>query len=391
MSVSRVFRPHQRSQMYARAVLMVHGIRFASITKDKANTDIFEPLPREELVTKFKSKLRDREFTPGSTQGGFPEFLAEPRDSFPLGVRIHNPYQASLAELTSKCMEFIEENHPQCPAILFRGLPARTADDFSTIAGKISGEPFSYEVGGSTYRQQVDKSAKTYTSSDEPPESTMDPHNEMSYLNTWPKKIFFYCIKEADDNCGGETPLVKNSELLSKLDPEVVAKCDEKGVRYVRYLPDKAHDEYMNWQHMFGTEDKQEAERVAKGKGYHVSWNETQDLCLWQNRPASIQHPLARNKIWFNQIAAMHSSYYHALPTFIGKGIPDEKCPSHTYYGDGSPIEPEVVQHIRVTTWSCAVGFQWRTGDLLALDNLAVQHGRIGYNGERKVLTYLTG
>ena len=51
---------------------------------------IFEPIPREELVTKFKSRLRDRQFLPGSSGGGFPEFLAEPRDSFPLGVRVNN-------------------------------------------------------------------------------------------------------------------------------------------------------------------------------------------------------------------------------------------------------------------------------------------------------------
>lgn len=141
---------------------------------------------------------------------------------------------------------------------------------------------------------------------------------------------------------------------------------------------------------MINDEIFQEAERRAKGKGYHLSWNETQDLRLWQNRPVSIQHPQTGNKIWFNQIAAMHSSYYQIMPTFIGKGIPDDECPSNTYYGDGSPIEPEVIQHIRATTWSCAVGFQWRAGDLLALDNLAVQHGRIGYSGERKVLAYLT-
>ena len=184
MLVSRVYHPHQGSQIFARAAFMVHGIRFASMNKSKTNTEIFEPLPREELVTKFKSKLRDREFTPGSTQGGFPEFLAEPRDSLPLGVRVHNPNQASLAQLTAKCMEFMEENHSQCPAILFRGLPARTADDFSTIAGNIPGKPLSYEVGGSTYRKQVDKSVKTYTASDDPLEVTMDTHNEMSYLNT---------------------------------------------------------------------------------------------------------------------------------------------------------------------------------------------------------------
>lgn len=64
-------------------------------------------------------------------------------------------------------------------------------------------------------------------------------------------------MKEAEDDCGGETPLVKNSDLISRLDPEVVRKFEEKGVRYVRYMPDKSNDEYMNWQHLFSTEDKQ--------------------------------------------------------------------------------------------------------------------------------------
>ncbi|KAJ7394310.1 hypothetical protein OS493_000112 [Desmophyllum pertusum] len=133
---------------------LAHIIRFASI--EKRQIPQIEPLPREELVTKFKTRLRDRQFAPGSTGGGFPEFLAEPRDSFPLGVRVHNPNQASLAELTAKCMEFVEENHPHSPAILFRGLPAQTADDFSIIAREIPGKPMVYE-GGSAFRTQLTK------------------------------------------------------------------------------------------------------------------------------------------------------------------------------------------------------------------------------------------
>ena len=94
----------------------------------------FKPIPREDLVTKFKSRLRDRQFLPDSSGGGFPEFLAEPRDSFPLGVRVKNSNQSSLAELAEKCMDFIQENFWRSPAILFRGLPAGTAEDFSIIA-----------------------------------------------------------------------------------------------------------------------------------------------------------------------------------------------------------------------------------------------------------------
>ena len=152
--------------------------------------DIFEPIPREELVTKFKSRLRDREFLPGSSGGGFPEFLAEPRDSFPLGVRVNNKSQSSLAELTAKCMEYVEKNFSRSPAILFRGLPAETTEDFSVIA-KASKMKCTYS-GGTGYRTLIDKEAGVATASDDPNEYTIEPHNEQSYMATFPSKVRFY-------------------------------------------------------------------------------------------------------------------------------------------------------------------------------------------------------
>ena len=149
---------------------------------------IFQPLSREELVTKFKSRLKDRPFTAGSTGEGFPEFLAEPRESFPHGVRVINPHRSSLFELTSKCMGYVEENHAQHPAILFRGLPAETAQDFSTIARAIPWKGMTYE-GGASFRQKIDKSIGTYTANDDPDDVTIDPHNEMSYTEVYPSKV----------------------------------------------------------------------------------------------------------------------------------------------------------------------------------------------------------
>ena len=69
--------------------------------------------------------------------------------------------------------------------------------------------------------------------------------------------------------------------------------------------------------------------------------------------------------------------------------LPPHKYPCTVYYGDGSTIEPEVIQHLRAVSWSCAVGFRWRKGDLLVLDNLTVQHGRIGFTGKREILVHL--
>ena len=149
---------------------------------------IFQRIPREELVTKFKSRLRDRQFLPGSCGGGFPKFLAEPRDSFPLGVRVNNRNQFSLAELTEKCMDYVEENFPHSPAILFRDLPAKTAEDFSIIAQAIKGKTLTYD-GGTAFRTQIDKNAGTYTASIDPPSYTIEPHNEMSFNDVFPSKV----------------------------------------------------------------------------------------------------------------------------------------------------------------------------------------------------------
>lgn len=121
-----------------------------------------------------------------------------------------------------------------------------------------------------------------------------------------------------------------------------------------------------------------------------MTWDPNGDLYLWQRRDVFIHHPLTGEKIWFNQATSHNGSYYRDMPNFYGTQIPDDKFPCHTYYGDGSEIEPEALQHIRATAWACAVGFQWRSGDLLVMDNLAVQHSRIGFTGDRKVLAYLT-
>ncbi|KAL9978255.1 hypothetical protein ACROYT_G015753 [Oculina patagonica] len=149
-------------------------------------------------------------------------------------------------------MEYVEENLAHSPAILFRYLPAKIAEDFSIISQAIQGKTLTYE-GGNAFRTQIDKRVGTYTASNEPARYTIEPHNEMAFNDIFPSKLFFFCLKEPADGCGGETPLVKNKELLSKLDPEVVRKFKEKKLRYVRYLPDKSRGDYMNWQHVFFT------------------------------------------------------------------------------------------------------------------------------------------
>ena len=110
----------------------------------------FKPLPIKELTPNLKSRLRDRPFMVGSRGEGFPEYLAEPRESLPHAVFVHNPYQASLAELAAQCMEYVEENLTHDPAILFRNLPAQTAQDFRPLPKPFRGNDWSLKVEQTT-------------------------------------------------------------------------------------------------------------------------------------------------------------------------------------------------------------------------------------------------
>jgi hypothetical protein len=64
----------------------------------------------------------------------------------------------------------------------------------------------------------------------------------------------------------------------------------------------------------------------------------------------------------------------------------DGDLPANTYYGDGSPIEPEVLDHLRAAYHAETVSFPWQQGDLLMLDNMLVAHGRAPYAGARQIL-----
>ena len=125
--------------------------------------------------------------------------------------------------------------------------------------------------------------------------------------------------------------------------------------------------------------------------GYDYRWDENGGLSFSYILPVFRNHPISGEKLFFNQLTSLHSSYLKASPVFSEKqDLPNEMYPTHAKYGDGSEIEPAVLEHVRAVSWSCAVGFQWQQGDLLVMDNLLIQHARLGFSGNRKLLVCMT-
>jgi len=93
---------------------------------------------------------------------------------------------------------------------------------------------------------------------------------------------------------------------------------------------------------------------------------------------------------WFNHAAFFHVSTLDApIRDALLSQFSEEDLPSNTYYGDGEPIEPGVLDQLRSAYSDATRVFAWQVGDLLLLDNMLMAHGREPFTGPRSILVGL--
>jgi len=64
----------------------------------------------------------------------------------------------------------------------------------------------------------------------------------------------------------------------------------------------------------------------------------------------------------------------------------DKQLPRNVCYGDGTPIEDDVISEINQVYQQSKTSFPWQQQDILMLDNMLAAHGRYPYIGERKIV-----
>jgi alpha-ketoglutarate-dependent taurine dioxygenase len=301
-----------------------------------------------------------------------------PTGDLPLLIEPASPGVDLIAWAASN-RALLEEKLQQHGGILLRGFGLQGPEDLDAFIHAVSGESLEYKERSSP-RTAV--KGNIYTSTDYPASHPIFLHNENSYQQEWPQKIFFFCKQPPE--VGGETPIADCRKVLARIDPEVRKRFAERKWMYIRNFGDGFG---LNWQTVFQTTDKAQIEEHCRARLIEVEWKSGDRLRTKAVRSALVQHPKTGETTWFNHATFFHvSTLEPSLRDAMLQEFADGELPSNTYYGDGEPIEPEVMDHLREAYRQETVGFPWQKGDLLMLDNMLAAHGRAPYSGSREIL-----
>lgn len=307
--------------------------------------------------------IRNRPQLVDGDSADLPATLAPAREGFPLLVR---PSQDSvgcdLEDWARVTRKLLDERLEDVGAILIRGLPLRSIFDFSELLVALEYEPF---LSPSVAATREDVAPRVSMANVAPADMNIMMHNEMAYyFPDAPRHFFLYCECAPAPGEGGETPIARNADYHTELDEDIIAHFERRGLRRdLRFFdavtrPDRKG---RSWQVKFDTHDRSTVEERCREKGMEFRWEDDGSL-MTQGRPA-VTIPRAGRRQWI--CAPQHAKPASTL---------------EIRYGDGAPIEPEILEHLRAVQWKIAVAFAWQDHDLLCLDNLGCQHGRLSYS-----------
>jgi alpha-ketoglutarate-dependent taurine dioxygenase len=286
-----------------------------------------------------------------------------------------------LADWARNNREYIEQRLHRHGGILFRGFNLSTPFDFERVAGAVYRQI--YADYGDLPREGV--SGKIYTSTPYPDDKSILYHNESSHMNRWPARISFFCVVAAKER--GCSPVVDCRRVYQQINPAVRDKFEQKGLMYVRNFSDGLD---VSWQRFFQTEDEAVVEETSRRQGFTCEWLGKEHLRVRQRCRGVLRHPKTGEMSFFNQVQLHH---VHCLDPDVRQSLlsifKHDDLPRQVYYGDGTPIEDAVMDHIGEVYESNAVRFQWREGDMITLDNMLTAHGRDPFVGPRKIVVAL--
>jgi alpha-ketoglutarate-dependent taurine dioxygenase len=337
--------------------------------------------------------------------------LPEGPDGVPLVVRADGDDDPRrLAAWLRAHPAWVQERLTRHGALLFRGFGVASAGDFEELARAIDDE-LQNDYLGTSPRDAL--TSYVFSASELPPFYPIPQHCEMSFVAHPPRRVFFCCLVEPARG-GGETPLADFRAVWRDLDPEVRRRFEAGGIRIVRnYAGPSGGSRFdlwklKRWDEMFRTTDRAAVEAKSRAEGFEPVWTDGDGLRLVSTQPVFRDHPVTGERVWHNHVTTFHLSaapgeyrrIFELRPTVkhfalwqLARAMvgvqrltrsADEQS-MHCTYADGREIPDADVEHVRNVVWKHLVVYPWQQGDVIAIDNHSVAHGRLPYSGPRQI------
>lgn len=293
-------------------------------------------------------------------------------------------------------------------AIRFRGFDVDSAAAFERVARAISPD-LKNDYLGTSPRDAVTQ--YVFHASELPGFYPIPQHCEMSFCAHPPRWLFFSAMTPSAE--AGETPLCDFRKVWRELDPAVRKRFVDRGLKNVRNYaapgaPAGDQMQLKSWDEMFQSRDKSVVEAKCREEGFEAEWKADGGLRLWSDSSVSRQHPETGETAWYNHLTTFHVStpageykrisnfrpteqnknFYalaQSLETQMRSKSPEDRS-MHTLYADGSEIPDADIEHVRDVVWNNMQINAWQKGDVVAIDNASVSHGRLPYEGPREIL-----
>ncbi|KAF2636153.1 Clavaminate synthase-like protein [Massarina eburnea CBS 473.64] len=292
-------------------------------------------------------------------------------------------------------------------AIYFSNLCLASAEEFSQFTHAFGFVP--HEDIGNPVRRTI-LANNVATANEGPNTRPVYPHNEFGLSPHYPAYVFFYCASAPET--GGETPINNSIVLYKRLKdefPEFIDEIEKKGIKYQLTYPNTSRTQTESpgnsvlqayGQHVHDSDDaettrakiEREIRRLPTATWEWVDQSPTNalgDLRTWQVLPAVRPHTRTGQPAFFNNAVSRFLSAVDAGTLDPPHLTKEGRYRPPAFYGDGGLVPRKyfdaavrIVQETRVLV-------KWRMGDVVLLDNHAVQHGREPWTGERRLLASL--
>lgn len=266
--------------------------------------------------------------------------------------------------------------------VLFRGFPVEDAEDFDQVVSAFDLENFPYQKSFSN-AVRINFTPRVFSANEAPCEVNINLHHEMAQTPMYPRFLFFFCQKPAEQ--GGATPLCRSDVLLQRIQEshaDFVDECIAKGLRYTNVMPadnDATSGMGRSWQSTFGVESKEAAEQRLNDLGYQWEWLDDGCLKVTTRVLPAVLNVSPDKAVFFNQLIAAFQGWKDS-----------RNDPSRSIrFGDGNPLDREVVDHVAELAEELTFDLEWQRGDFALVDNCMAMHARRPFQGTRKVLASL--